>query len=116
MADDTPANPGSSDTARLDALEAKTDSMSGTLSEVLRILKGTEDGGKQPEAPAPADRDIAAEIRQQLDERAAAEKSENDKKAGEDRIGALETRVSELAEKPPQPMPRRSTRLMWGRD
>ena len=42
----------------------------------------------------------------------AKAKADADKKAGEDRLSAVETRLSELAERPPKPMPRRVEKLM----
>jgi len=105
------ASSQASDSARLDAVEAKQDSMSATLNQVLSILKG--DGGKtdQP-ATEPGTSNVAEEIRQQLEERDRKQRADEEKKHGDDRLGALETRVSELAEKPPGPLPRRVEKLM----
>jgi hypothetical protein len=98
---------------RVGRLEARQDSIEGKVDQILGILGGSKAGGESAHAPeGTGGGNVAAEIRAQLDERAARQAEADKQKAAGDRIGALEARVSELAEKPPQPVTRRVEKLM----
>ena len=116
MADDNP-NPEAEEglDQRVSSLETGQDSLSEKLDKILGIV-GV--GGGRDDEPTGQDgqpgggTNIAHEIRQQLDERdaAAARKAEDD--GLKSTVGELQAKLSELAEKPPAPMPRRVERLM----
>lgn len=98
-------------------VEARVDSLESKVDQILGILGGggkpaSDDDQQKPE-PGPAN--VAEEIRQQLDERDRRNAAAADQQTASDRLGALETRVSELAEKPPETMPRRVEKLMGWR-
>jgi hypothetical protein len=99
---------------RVGQLETGQQSLTGKVDRILGIVSGSStsdsDGGGQ-DAGQPGS--IAEEIRVQLDQRDAASAAAADDQAKTDRLGALETRVAELAEKPPAPMPRRVEKF-WG--
>lgn len=86
----------------------------GMLEEKLdQLIKmgGGGDGGQVPEAGGSVAAEIAAQLEQRDRERAAAAAS----KASDDRVGALEATVKDLAEKQPQPLVRRVSKVMgWG--
>jgi len=100
---------------RVSGLETGQQALAGKIDQILGILgSGEGDGGHDDEPTSTGGTNIAHEIRAQLDERDRKAKADADAKAHGDRVGALEARVSELAEKPPEPMPRRVEKLMWG--
>ena len=96
---------------------ADLDSRVGRLETMISELKDAITGGggqgseSAPEPPA----NVAEEIRRQIEERDARERAAAEDKARTDRLGALETRLAELTEKPPEPMPRRVEKLMGWR-
>jgi hypothetical protein len=100
---DPPAEPqaDASTTERVDRLESKLDNL-------ISMLSG--DGHPDPETQGAPN--VAAEIRQQLEERDRAEKAAASDKAREDRLKAAETKLAELAEKPPGPLPRDIEKIM----
>jgi hypothetical protein len=101
---------------RVSRLETGQDSLSGKIDQILGIL-GDGGAGQQQghdENPSGAQPNIAHEIRAQLDERDRKKAADDTARADADRIGAVETRLAELAEKPPEPMPSRRERWMWG--
>ena len=93
---------------RVDGLEAKVD-------KILGIISGGGDKPAsepgQPQQPA----NVAEEIRRQIEERDAKAASAAEEQAKTDRLGALETKITELAEHAPEPMPRRVERIMGWR-
>jgi hypothetical protein len=98
---------------RVGRLEAGHESMTHKLDRILGLVGGgghddeaTEDKG-QGGAP-----NIAHEIRQQLDERDRQAREQADKDGLKSTVGELQTRLSELTEKPPAPLPRRIEKLM----
>jgi hypothetical protein len=95
---------------RVGKLETGQDNLSGKIDEILGILGG-RGGGEHEDQPSGA-RNVADEIRIQLDERDRKRAADDQARADSDRLGAVEARVSELAEKPPEPMPRRIERFM----
>ena len=119
---DDPAKDGTADSQqdealgeRVSRLETGQDSLSGKIDQILGILDGS--GGGQTghdEQPSGAQPNIAHEIRAQLDERDRKKAADDTARADADRLGAVETRLAELAEKPPEPMPSRRERWMWG--
>jgi hypothetical protein len=109
---------GPTDTERITALEAKTDSIGDKLDAVLAAVSGKTpassdgagDGGGQAQP-----QDAAAEVRRQLEERdrkAAADKAQADADAWKTGVDAS---LAELREKPPQEPVRRVEQAMWGR-
>ena len=94
---------------RVGKLETGQDNLSGKIDEILGILGGR--GTEHEEQPSGAG-NVADEIRVQLDERDRKRAADDRARADSDRLGAVEARVSELAEKPPEPMPRRIERFM----
>lgn len=117
MSDDPEGRePGATETLddRVSQLETGQQSLTEKIDKLLGIVSG---GGDKPDgesAPRPPS-NIAEEIRAQLDERdrrdqaAAADKARADWEAG------VETRLTELAEKPPVTPPRRVEKLMGWR-
>jgi hypothetical protein len=114
MADDEP-KPAAEEglDQRVSSLETGQQTMTEKLDKILGIVgAGGHDaeGSTDPkEAGAP---NIAREIRQQLDERDAAAKKKAEEDGLHSTVGELQTKLAELAEKPPTPMPRRIERLM----
>lgn len=103
---------------RVASLEAGQTSLEDKVDKILGIVSGhggdAGDGGGHGDEPS-GGTNIAHEIRQQLDERDAKNRAEADEQARTDRLGAVETRLAELAEKPPEPMPRRIEKIMGWR-
>jgi hypothetical protein len=98
---------------RVAGLEAGQQSLSGKVDQVLAALGGGKDpapagDGKDP-APAGG---VAAEIRQQLDERDARERAAAAERDRDGRLGALEQSVKDMGEKAPAPLPRRVEKMM----
>ena len=106
--EETEASPATGD------LDHRVDSLESKVDRILGLLGGSDSKPEQPETPQQPG-NIADEIRQQLDERDRKAKSEAEAQASTDRLGALEAKVSELAEKPPESMPRRVEKLMGWR-
>lgn len=117
MAEDNPGGQDS-ETGRITSLEEqdkRIDSLSGKIDQILGIIGSNKDAVHDSSAlDGPSN--VAEEIRAQLDERDARKRDADDRKTASDRIGSLETRLSELSEKPPAAPVKRSTRIMWGRD
>lgn len=110
MADDTEDTaPDTTLDNRVGKLEAGQESLSAKLDKVLEALSG---GGQQDDGEPQGAPNVAAEIRQQLEERDRKDKAAARDKAREDRLTAAETKLAELAEKPPGPMPRRVEKIM----
>lgn len=105
------AEEATEDGKRLDQLEAKQDALSGKIDQILGIISGKP---KDPELDAqqgqPAG--IASEIRQQLEARDAKNKADEAEAARNGTLADLQAKVAELAEKPPEPMPRRVEKIM----
>lgn len=100
---------------RIGDLEAGQQTILGKLDQLLggNPPKAAA-GGDAPQAPRPP-ANIAEEIRQQLDARDAKHRADAETKARDDRLAALETKTSELAEKSPEPLPRRVEKFMGWR-
>src|SRR5271170_2093318 len=98
---------------RVSSLETGQQSMSDKLDKLLGIVGAghPDEGSGKPEEPG-GGTNIAHEIRQQLDERDQAAKKKADEDGLRGTVGELQTRLSELTEKPPAPMPRRIEKLM----
>ena len=99
---------------RVSSLETGQESLSQKLDKLLGIVGGgghDDDPTGDPKDPG-GGTNVAHEIRQQLDAR-DAKKAEEDRQAGlRSTVDELKTKVTELAEKPPAPMPRRIEKLM----
>ncbi len=97
---------------RVSSLETGQHSLSEKLDRILNIVRVGGGHDDEPTGQPGGGTNIAHEIRQQLDERdaAAARKAEED--GLKSTVGELQAKLSELAEKPPAPMPRRVERLM----
>ena len=99
---------------RVSSLETGQESLSQKLDKLLGIVGGgghDDDPTGDPKDPG-GGTNVAHEIRQQLDAR-DAKKAEEDRQAGlHSTVDELKTKVTELAEKPPAPMPRRIEKLM----
>lgn len=109
--------PGGTETLddRVSQLETGQQSLTEKIDKLLGIVSG---GGDKPDGEPPAPRqpsNIAEEIRAQLDERDRRDQAAADDKARGDRLAAVETKVAELAEKPPVTPPRRVEKLMGWR-
>jgi hypothetical protein len=98
---------------RVSSLEAGQDSLSQKLDRILGIVGGGGHDEEPTDQPAQGGApNIAHEIRQQLDER-DRKKADDDRQAGlHSTVDELKTKVSELTEKPPAPLPRRIEKLM----
>ena len=94
-------------------LDARVGRLETAISELKDAITGGGGQGSEtaPEPPA----NVAEEIRRQIEDRDARAAAAADDQARTDRLGALETRLAELAEKPPEPMPRRIERIMGWR-
>jgi hypothetical protein len=101
---------------RVSSLETGQESMSQKLDKLLGIVgadgDGGDGGGHEPEGTGT---NIAHEIRTQLDARDAAAKKKADEDALKNTVGEVQAKVAELAEKAPEPMPRRVERVMGWR-
>jgi hypothetical protein len=99
---------------RVASLETGQENLSQKLDKILGIMGGGDDhdaeGSGQPEQGGGAT--IAHEIRQQLDKRDAEAKKKADEDGIKNELGEVKAKLSELAEKPPAPMPRRVEKLM----
>jgi hypothetical protein len=97
-------------------IQAEQAEQRGKIDQILGILSGNHaDAQQATEDKLDAPADIASMVRRQLDERDAKAKAAAAAKGQTDRLGALETRVSELAEKPPAAPVRRIEKFMgWG--
>ena len=105
---DTEASPAAGD------VEHRVDSLENKVDKILGILGGDKSDSEQPETPQQPG-NIADEIRQQLDERDRKASAAAEDAAKSDRLSALEVKVGELAEKPPESMPRRIEKIMGWR-
>jgi uncharacterized protein YceH (UPF0502 family) len=94
-------------------LDARVGRLETMISELKNAITGGGGQGSEstPEPPA----NVAEEIRRQINERDARAAAAAEDKARTDRLGALETKLAELAEKAPEPMPRRVERIMGWR-
>ena len=112
--DDTDVKPEQGIDQRVSSLEAGQESLSQKLDKILGIVGGdgpAEGGHPDEDKGAP---NIAHEIRAQLDADAAAKKKA-DEDSVKDELGQVKAKVAELAEKAPEPMPRRVERIMGWR-
>jgi hypothetical protein len=103
---------------RVGQLETGQQSLTAKVDQILGIVSGSSNdagGGGGDQDPPGQPGSIAEEIRVQLDDRDAKNAAAADDAAKTDRLGALETKVAELAEKPPAPMPRRVEKFMGWR-
>lgn len=101
---------------RVGQLESGQQSLSGKVDKILGILGGAGGDGDGGHAPQGSGVSVAEEIRAQLEQQRrddAAAAAERDRDA---RLSAAETTLRDMTEKQPGPLPRRSTRLMWGKE
>jgi hypothetical protein len=96
---------------RVSSLETGQESLTQKLDKLLGIV-GAGDGQDSGHEGEGTGTNIAHEIRQQLDERDAAARKKADEDGLRGTVGELQTKLSELTEKPPAPMPRRVEKLM----
>lgn len=97
---------------RVGKLEAGQDTISAKLDHLIeRLTPGGGGGGK-----ADGGESVADEIARQLAERDAKARADADSRTLLDRLGAVETSVSEMREKAPGPLPTRRARFMWGHE
>jgi hypothetical protein len=96
--------------ARVAALETGQETLSGKLDQILGIIGDGGHGGKPagPEPPAT----VGDEIRAQLDARDARARADSAQAARDSDLTTLKEQVAALAEKPPEPLPRRIERIM----
>ena len=99
---------------RVSSLETGQESMSQKLDKLLGIVGADsgQDGGNGGHEPEGTGTNIAHEIRTQLDARDAAARKKADEDALKNTVGEVKAKVAELAEKAPEPMPRRVERIM----
>lgn len=105
QAPEPPAEPG---------VEQRVDSLESKVDQILGIISGQHDG-QAPETEEPGGTNIAHEIRAQLEEQERRKAAEAAEQSKADRLAAAEAKIAELAEKPPEPMPRRVERIMGWR-
>ena|ERR1700676_2415212 len=99
---------------RVSSLETGQESLTQKLDKLLGIV-GAGDGQDSGHEGEGTETNIAHEIRAQLDKRDADAKRKADEEGLHATVGELKTKVTELAEKPPAPMPRRIEKWMgWG--
>jgi hypothetical protein len=92
-------------------LPQRVGTLEGKIDQILGILGKGDDKPADPTEPG-GGTNIAHEIRQQLDAQ-NRKKAEDDEKNGiKNELGEVKTKLSELTEKPPAPMPRRIEKLM----
>jgi hypothetical protein len=101
--------------ARVGALETGQETMSGKIDRILNLISGGDKTEAHAEETTGAPENVAEEIRAQLTARDAKAKADADEQARTDRLAAAEAKIAELAEKPPEPLLRRSTVFMWGK-
>jgi hypothetical protein len=105
---------------RVDGLEAGQASLSDRVDKILGILDGGGKGGGHaaegtaPDAGGGNPASVAHEIRAQLDEAERKRKAAEAEAAKDGRLSAVESRVAELSEKPPEQLPRKVTKITWG--
>jgi hypothetical protein len=89
----------------------------GRLETMISELKDaiTGDGGPGSESAPEPPANVAEEIRRQIEDRDRKTASETAEAAKTDRLAAVETKLAELAEKAPEPVPRRVERFMGWR-
>jgi hypothetical protein len=109
---DEPVDPPAADhpPAESGDLPKRVSSLEGKIDRILDMVTGgggDAETGSEPGAP-----NIAHEIRQQLDQRDREAKKKADEDGVKAELGEVKTKLAELAEKPPAPMPRRIERLM----
>ncbi len=116
---DPPKEPAAPDTGlgqRVESLEHGQESLSHKLDKILGIISGGPDDDDPGDGSQPAGTpNIAHEIRAQLDERDRKAKADADAASVKDQLGQVTAKVAELAEKAPEPMPRRIEKLMGWR-
>jgi hypothetical protein len=105
--DDTPPEPKEGLDQRVSSLETGQETLSQKLDRLLHL--SGDDHTEEPTDPKdPAGgTNIAHEIRQQLDQRDADAKRKADEDGLKSTVAEVQTKLSELTEKPPEPMPRR---------
>lgn len=109
MADDDTADPPADPPADAD-LPRRVDSLEGKIDAILAKLGG--EGGAGTETEPEGAPNIAHEIRQQLDERDRRNAEQADKDGIRAELDEVKVRLSELAERPPGPLPRRIEKIM----
>lgn len=103
---------------RVGALENGQHEIRDTLTEVLGILKGGKPASDAPAAqeetapPAARGENVAIEIQRQLAAQRQQDQAAQESQTLAERLGAVETSVRDMAEKPPGPLPRRVEKLM----
>jgi hypothetical protein len=109
---DEPVDPPAADPpAESGDLPKRVSSLEGKIDRILDMVTGGG-GDDNPEHVEPGAPNIAHEIRQQLDQRDREAKKKADEDGVKAELGEVKTKLAELAEKPPAPMPRRIERLM----
>lgn len=99
---------------RVSSLETGQESITQKIDKLLGLVSGDghdDEGTDDPGQPG-VGTNIAHEIRQQLDAKAKEDAAKAKEDGLHQTVGELKTKVSELAEKPPAPMPRRVEKLM----
>ena len=104
---------------RVNELESGQSAISAKVDQILGLLGKDKDkvhGAAEQHTEAKLDRpsNVADEIRQQLDERDRKTREDAEKQAAGSELAELRAKVAELTEKPPEPMPRRIEKIMWG--
>jgi uncharacterized protein YceH (UPF0502 family) len=94
-------------------LDARVGRLETMISELKDAITGS--GGQGSESAPEPPQNVAEEIRRQIEERDRAAAAAAEDQAKTDRLGALETRLAELTERAPEPMPRRVERIMGWR-
>lgn len=101
---------------RVSSLEAGQESLTQKIDKILGLVGGGHADEPSDDDGQPAHGgSIAHEIRAQLDERDRRAKADADKQSTADELAAVKTRLAELSEKPPEPMPRRVEKWMGWR-
>lgn len=99
----------------LSEIQAEQETQRDKIDQILGILSGDHgDAQAHTEQRLDAPSAVADMVRRQLDERDAAQRQADADKTSQDRIGAIETKLAELAEQPPaEPVKRRHKIMGW---
>lgn len=113
MADEDPApDPAPEPPADLDQRVSRIET---AVDRLMSVITGSGDEPDPPAGPAAGAPNIAHEIRAQLDERDRKAREDAEKKGVADELGQVKAKLAELAEKAPEPMPRRVEKIMGWR-
>jgi hypothetical protein len=111
---------GTEGQAEAPELETRVDRVESKLDQLISIVSGKEQQGQKiaqrgREAELNAPTTVADQIRAQLEERDRKAAETAGKQAETDRVAALEAKIAEMSEQPPETPARRVERFMGWR-